>query len=406
MARYLQFPLTVTTLLVVGAFTLALLLAAKIGLLGIAIAVPVVAWFFQYCYLQLDAILAGRPVPHTITLSMVNPLRERRAIAQASLMAAGAGIVFAVVVFFGFIVGALCCIVLLLCLPSSMVVLAATGSAFGALWPPALIRYARTCGAQYRAAWWVIVALGSLLFALLRFAAPSWIIFSATQLMLLVGFALVGGALFEHRRELGIAPEQLARREAQRAAGRRTHLRRVMLKRARLNLESGKPADCWREIQTWIGQHGKGPDAAQEHKALLEVTCKWDDPRPADRLTDDLVAILLGKRQLQRALMVLEQRLATNPRFRPKHRTQLAGLAAAAGKSTLRHQLESSPPSSSTQPVTQVPAAPATTRRDAQPVIQVPAAPAATRRDTQSVAQAPGAPTVAHRDPGTATSLR
>jgi hypothetical protein len=79
-----------------------------------------------------------------------------------------------------------------------------------------------------------------------------------------------------------------------------------------------------------------------EHRAVLAIAARWDDVRPADRLTNELIELYFARRQTGRALDVVEERLATNPKFKPTHPAhalRLAELAAAAGKRALRRQL-------------------------------------------------------------------
>jgi hypothetical protein len=75
---------------------------------------------------------------------------------------------------------------------------------------------------------------------------------------------------------------------------------------------------------------------------VLAIAARWDDVRPADRLTNELVELYFARRQTGRALDVVEERLAFNPKFKPTHAAhtlRLAELAAAAGKRALRRQL-------------------------------------------------------------------
>jgi hypothetical protein len=206
--------------------------------------------------------------------------------------------------------------------------------------------YSRTCGGDHRTVMLVTLILGILLFGLMRFAAPRWMVYTASQLTLLIGFALVGGTLLRHRKELGIAEDHRAVREAERVAGRLARLRERMLEQAYVKIKVGKPLDGWREIQTWISQHGRGETALEERRAVLAVAAQWDDPRPADRLADDLIALLLSQGDTPHALETLEQRLAQNPRFLPSssQRARLADLAGRAGKPALRRQLEAAGP--------------------------------------------------------------
>jgi hypothetical protein len=342
MTRYFPFPLTATALLLVGGLTLGLLVAVKAGIAGILLAAVLVAWFFCYCYLVLDAIVAGAASPPGLSFEILNPLAERRPIAQAILLAIGAALVVATIKFLGFIAGAVCCGLLLVWLPASIAILATTRHPLQAIWPPQLIGFARSCGGHYTQTMMVFVALGSLLFGLLRFAAPLWMVSSAAQLMLLVGFALVAGAMLEHSHELGIAPEQHAQREADRAARLLALQRRRMLERAYLKLKVGNPMESWQEIQAWLGQHGRGDRALVERRAILEIAGAWDDPRPADRIADEVIGLHLARRESGRAMEILERRLAANPRFRPgsAHRPRLAELATLAGKPALRRHLD------------------------------------------------------------------
>ena len=85
-----------------------------------------------------------------------------------------------------------------------------------------------------------------------------------------------------------------------------------------------------------------GDELLLEHRAVLAIAARWDDVRPADRLTNELIELYFARRQTGRALEVVEQRLAANPKFTPSHPAhalRLAELAAAAGKRALRRQL-------------------------------------------------------------------
>jgi hypothetical protein len=342
MNRFFSFALTATTLVVVGAVTVGLLLSVRAGLAGLVLAAPLIACFLRYCYLMLDGILSGAEEPPAISADIVNLIVDRRPIFQAVLLAAMVGLTAMTIHVGGFLYGALCAAFLLLWAPASVAVLAVTGKPLQAIWPPHLMSYSRTCGADHRRVLLVMLVLGALLLGLMRFAAPRWMVYTASQLTLLIGFALVGGTLLRHRKELGIAEDHRAQREAERTAGRLARLRERMLEQAYVKIAVGKPLDGWREIQAWIAQHGRGDNALEERKAVLATAAQWDDPRPADRLADDLIAMLLAQGGAALALEVLEQRVTQNPRFQPSnsHRARLADLAGKSGKPALRRALE------------------------------------------------------------------
>jgi hypothetical protein len=69
--------------------------------------------------------------------------------------------------------------------------------------------------------------------------------------------------------------------------------------------------------------------------------------RPADRLANDFVALLLAKRANGEALLIVEQRLATNPKYQVlpvAHAIRIAELAGLAGKRALQRRV--APPES------------------------------------------------------------
>jgi hypothetical protein len=76
-----------------------------------------------------------------------------------------------------------------------------------------------------------------------------------------------------------------------------------------------------------------------EYHAVFDAACAWDDVRPGDRLANELIGLLLVRRQTGTALEVAEQRFAMNPQFRPVNAARLAELASLAGKPALRRQL-------------------------------------------------------------------
>jgi hypothetical protein len=180
----------------------------------------------------------------------------------------------------------------------------------------------------------------------LQFGAPWLLCLAAGQIFLLLTFALVGSVLHEHRLELGIEYRTLRERIDERTEREQESERNRVLVHAYMKFRVGKPAEGWQEIQTWLDSQHAGFDPTDrllpEHRAVLAITSRWEDVRAADRLTNDLVELYFARRETGRALEVVEERLASNPNYRPKHQAhavRLAELATAAGKRALRRQL-------------------------------------------------------------------
>jgi hypothetical protein len=346
MTRYFLLPFRGGALVLALTFTLGLLLAVHAGLMGIPLAVVLVSWLFKYCFILLDATVAGAEEPPVLSIEMVNPLDEQRPLAQAILIAAGAMLALELarhtIPGIGWLTGAL----LVVLLPASIAVLGMSGNPLRAAWPPELLSLIWGIGRDYAMLVCSILALAGLVVALIRYGAPIWMLISGTQLALLLTFALVGGVLHEHRLELGIEFRSRRERLADRLRDEHVSERNRVLDVAYAKFRVGKPLEGWQEIHAWLNLHGGAEDPDDklllEHRAVLAAAARWDDVRPADRLTDDVVGLYLARRETGRALEVVEERLASNPLYRPRHAAhavRLAELAAAAGKRALRRRL-------------------------------------------------------------------
>jgi len=324
----------------VATFTVLSLLAIRAGLTGLFLALMLISWFFKYCFVVLDAALAGRNELPVLSVEMLNPFDEHRPLAFGVLAAiCVAGVVFAKVY-----VGAVTAVVLAtlcgLLIPAGIAVLGITDNVLLAAWPPRLFETLRGLGWDY-----ILLNLSMLVVAAIAYAPtgldfPVWATIAALQLLFLMLFALIGTAVFEHRLEFGldsITPEE---RLADRDRREHNQSRQRMIDHAYEYFRHQKPLQGWHEIETWLNTHAQDDDTLTEYHEVFEAACVWDDVRPGDRLANELIGKLLVKRQTGAALEVLERRLAANPRFKPVNGTRLAELAGLAGKTALRRQLE------------------------------------------------------------------
>ncbi len=332
--------------MLVVTFTVGLLLARRAGLMGIPLAALLASWFFKYCFILLDAVIAGADESPVLSIEMVNPIDEQRPLAQALLLAGGAYLAFELGRHTTPACGWLLAALLLFLLPASIGVLALSGNPLRAAWPPELVSVVRAVGRDYLLPLGSIAALALLLVVFVWIGVPGWLGLVGAQFGLLVVFALVGGILHEHRPELGIEFKSVSERFAERSERERVIERGRVLERAYGKFRVRKPLEGWQEIEAWLQAHGRAADVTDklllEHRAVLAAVLRWDDVRPGDRLTDDLISLYLARRETGRALEVLEERLASNAQYRPKqpaHAARLAELAAAAGKRALSRQL-------------------------------------------------------------------
>jgi hypothetical protein len=372
MNRYVLFPFRGGAVVLLLTFTLGQELALHAGWTGLPLTVALLSWFFKYCFILLDSIVIGAAEPPVLSVEMINPINEQRPLGQALLIAGGVALCWALgtaVPVLGWLTAAL----LLLLLPASIATLGMTGHLLRAAWPPELWSVIRGVGRDYLLLVVAIPGLALLFFTLGHYGANSWVLIGGGQLSFLLAFALIGSVLHEHRLELGIEYRTLQEHIAERTEREHASERNRMMDHAYMKFRVGKPLEGWQEIQTWFksksapaggsfadrsvvpaGDSLPGRSVAGrsvvypsdelllEHRAVLAIAARWDDVRPADRLTNELIELYFARRQTGRALEVVEQRLAANPKFTPSHPAhalRLAELAAAAGKRALRRQL-------------------------------------------------------------------
>lgn len=344
MKRYFLLPFHSITLVLLATFTLGWVLVAHAGILGIPMGLILLSWFFKYCFVLLDSITAGNETPPVLSIEMVNPIDEQRPVAQAAIIVCGILLVRGIFNHLGHAAGLVAGAILLFELPASVAALALTGNPLRAVWPPEIWAITRACGREYVLINVSMFAAGVLIYGLAVVGVPLWLTIAMVQLWFLFAFSLVGGAIFEHRFELGVESRTREEREAERADREHALERNRMCDRAYASFRIGKPLEGWQEIQVWLERHARGGPPLRELAAVLQSASCWDDLRPADRLASDLIAALLARKENGRALEFLEQRLLSNPSYRPAHPAdvaRLAALATAAGKPGLRRRLES-----------------------------------------------------------------
>jgi hypothetical protein len=340
--RYFLLPFHSTPLVLVLTFSVGQLLAIKAGFVGIPLGWLLFSWFFKYCFIILDSVVAGEDEPPVLSIEMVNPISEQRPLVLAALIFVAGMLVIALQTRLGAAVGLGAGIVLAWVLPANIAVLGYTRNIAKAIWPPALFTLIRALGRDYILLNAVTLVSAGLVYWIAVHEVSTLLVLIATQLLLLLTFCLVAGAMFEHRLELGIDTRTRHERTAERATREHQAERGRMLDTAYSNFRVRKPVEGWQAIENWLGANARGENQLPEYRAVLEAASQWDDVRAADRLADDLIGLLLTKRANGAALLVVEQRLATNPKYQvspPARAIRIAELAGAAGKRALQRRV-------------------------------------------------------------------
>jgi hypothetical protein len=326
--------------ILVALITAGLMFAVSQKILGIPLAAALVPLFFKYCFVVLDAAVAGDNHPPVLAIEMVNPVNEPRPVSEALLIISGVLVAKATFAYVGHAAGVLVSAVLLFVFPSSIASLGLSANPFLAAWPPRWWYIIGGLKGDYLILVALMIVCTGIEYAIIHFDAPAWAIVLSQQLLILVLFASVGRAVFEHRIDFALlskSPEEHLEERAQREHER---MRQKMIDDAYVQFRHNKPREGWRELEAWLTKHAQGMKRLSEYNAVLEAAGAWDDKRPADRIANDLIAILLNERATGVALGVAERQLARNPKFQPPQAVRLAELAGLAGKRALKRQLE------------------------------------------------------------------
>jgi hypothetical protein len=75
--RYLAVPLRTAPLLLIGTFSVLLMVALKAGFLGIPLGLILLSWFSKYSFILMDHAAEGAAEPPVLSIEMVNLLSER-----------------------------------------------------------------------------------------------------------------------------------------------------------------------------------------------------------------------------------------------------------------------------------------------------------------------------------------
>src|SRR5215211_2525929 len=76
--RYLAVPARTAPLLLIGTFSVLLVVALKAGFLGIPLGIIMLSWFSKYSFVLMDHVAEGAAEPPVLSIEMVNPLSEQR----------------------------------------------------------------------------------------------------------------------------------------------------------------------------------------------------------------------------------------------------------------------------------------------------------------------------------------
>jgi len=336
--RYLAIPLRMAPLLLIGTFSLLLILAAKAGLFGIPLGLIILSWFTKYSFVLMDHLAEGVVEPPVLSIEMVNPVSEQRPMIMLLLTIGLFYVSDAASYWIGRQGGLVLLIAVGAILPAIVAVQGATGTVVQSLNPRRVLGLIGRLRGDY------VLILGFIALVWLFFRVVLESAFGAALPMILrvallmyawlAVFSLIGGVLFERRLEIGLddvhTPEGVDPGDCENKTPDE-RARDKELDRIYAEWRGGAHANAWKSVLVLVGQ---SKDELTELRWLYQRAAQWPDGRLAERLARELLPRLLGKRMTGEALDVTRERLRKNPQFRPAGSADLltlVHLARAAG---------------------------------------------------------------------------
>jgi hypothetical protein len=333
--RYLAVPLRTAPLLLIGTFSVLLMVALKAGFLGIPLGLILLSWFSKYSFVLMDHAAEGAAEPPVLSVEMVNPLSEQRPLILL-LMVIG---LFYAANWAGHWIGDRGALGLLFAagaiLPAVVAVQGATNTVVQSLNPRRVLGLI----VRLRGDYLVILGFIALVWLFARFvlesaiggALPLVVQVALIMYAWLAVFALIGGVLFERRVDIGLddvhTPESLDAGDD----GPDERTRDKEIDRIYAEWRGGAHANAWNTV---LGLVGKSSDPLAELRWLYQRAAQWPDGRLAERLARELLPRLLAQRSTGEALDLVRERLKKDARFRPAGSADLltlVQLARAAG---------------------------------------------------------------------------
>jgi hypothetical protein len=346
--RYLAIPLRMAPLLLIGIFSVLLVVAVKAGLFGIALGLILLSWFTKYAFVLMDRLAEGVTEPPVLSIEMVNPVSEQRPMVMLLLTI---GLFYSSNAA-GYWIGKPGALALMIAvaaiLPAIVAVQGATGMVVQSLNPR------RVFGLIGRLRWDYVLILGFIALVGLFFegvlatsfgdALPLVLRIALLMYAWLAVFSLIGGVLFERRFDIGLddahTPEHLDTVDDDDDAPDE-RARDKEIDRIYAEWRGGAHANAWKTVLALVSQ---SKDEMAELRWLYQRASQWPDGRLAERLAKELLPRLLAKRSTGEALDVVRERLRKNAQFRPAGSADLLALVhlsrAAGDRATARLLLQ------------------------------------------------------------------
>jgi hypothetical protein len=305
--RVIKVPIHPTTLLLAGIVApVATFLAwgllnspvgpiAAIGLLFLQF------WIFNYCFALIERIANGIFEPPVLDTDMLSPFEARPWIQVASIVG-GAFACWRL----GGTAGTVLGVMLVLWIPASIAILGLGERARDTVNPLIVFRLVRGLGPHYLVMLATMAGGAGLLVALVVFTPPMFVSVSLVLLYEIAFAAVIGGAMYVRREEIGYEATRSPERAQAREEAERDRKRAKMLDDVFTNVRIGKHVDATAPLAQWLRDADAG-QATRDSYHVAETALGWGNPAALNTIGSTLIRHLLRFGRPEAALAVFER---------------------------------------------------------------------------------------------------
>jgi pentatricopeptide repeat protein len=330
--KVLLVPFHVTSLILIGVFSILFTIFDAGGLYGIIAQLIAQIWVVKYCYVLIEHIADGALEPPVMSTDMLSPF-EVRPWVQLAIVVAGTMLCVKI----GGGAGLVLAGVLLTLLPASIAVLGVGEPFYQAVNPLILLRLIRGLGPYYLLILVSIPLYAGILLLMLKFDAWNLALHAVSIAIEISFFSLIGGCLYLRRHELGFEPSRSPERTAARDEAERVKERARMIDDVFQQARIGKHVEATRPLAKWLSSLD-GATAALDAQFVAGQVLKWDGTAGLNTIGSTLIRHLLRAGRPDAALAVfgrLRERSPTLTLDSPEDLRALIEYAQSTGREEL-----------------------------------------------------------------------
>jgi hypothetical protein len=319
--RVLLVPFLPSSLLLIGAFSLLMWIMTFAGLYGLIASLFLQTWMFKYCFFLIEHLADGAKEPPVMSVDMLSPL-ETRPLTQ--LMFVGA-FIWSCAQLDGSGRIALACVFAAL-IPAQLAILGVGEPAYQAANPMTLFRLVRGLGLLYPALLGAALIYAALLGLAVRAGVWLPLTFALGFACEISFFALIGGALYLRRGQLGLVPSRSPERDAERAEAERVRERARMIDDVFQLVRIGRHVDATKPLADWI-RADADEHLVEDARHIAEQALRWNSPNGLNTVGSTLIRYLMRAGRRSDALAVFERLRGASPTLTLDSAADLRALA-------------------------------------------------------------------------------